>query len=103
MLSAQTLSDLLYTLYNAPAHPEGLWPKFLEDFINTLGVSAAGIVYQDAKRVSYGFNTNARIARMDPLLKKCETLLYYVRCCPTIIASGGPPWTSIPSVQKLPC
>lgn len=56
MISAEALSRLLLVLYSAPASPE-LWPKFLEGFVDALGISGGGIVCQDEKRIKYGYQS----------------------------------------------
>ncbi|HKW65973.1 MAG TPA: helix-turn-helix transcriptional regulator [Terriglobales bacterium] len=58
MISAKALSRLLLTLYSAPSSPQ-LWPTFLEQFVEVLGISGAGIVCQDAKRINYGYSVSA--------------------------------------------
>lgn len=54
-ISTQALSDLLLTLYSAPQSPDQ-WSKFLGKFVRLLGVSGAGIVCQDEKRINYGYS-----------------------------------------------
>lgn len=55
MISSKSLSELLHKLYSAPAMPD-LWAEFLEDFVKLLEIRSAGIVYQDEKRLNYGFS-----------------------------------------------
>ncbi|HJS98218.1 MAG TPA: helix-turn-helix transcriptional regulator [Terriglobales bacterium] len=79
MISTEALSRLLLTLYSAPASPQ-LWPNFLEQFVEVLGISGAGIVCQDKKRVKYGYSATTRV---DPeLLRAYHT--YYGKLDPQI-------------------
>lgn len=57
VVSADAISKLLHTLYTASTYCE-LWPVFLRDFVRMLGVSAAGIICQDEKRVNYGYSVS---------------------------------------------
>jgi DNA-binding CsgD family transcriptional regulator len=53
--SAEALSNLLLTLYAAPAQPD-LWSRFLTDFTTLLGLPGAAILHQDLARERYGFS-----------------------------------------------
>lgn len=56
MVSAQRLSEILHTLYATSAAPE-LWPQFLQQFSNLIGVSGAAIVHHDMGNRRYALNT----------------------------------------------
>jgi DNA-binding CsgD family transcriptional regulator/PAS domain-containing protein len=56
MVSAEAVSRLLYTLYAAPTSPE-LWPTFLQEFVNLMGVSGGGIVQHDMEQQKFGLST----------------------------------------------
>jgi DNA-binding CsgD family transcriptional regulator len=51
----ERLSKLLLTLYAAPAQPD-LWPVFLQDFSNILGLPGAAILHQNLNEDKYGFS-----------------------------------------------
>jgi DNA-binding CsgD family transcriptional regulator len=53
--SAESLSNLLLTLYAAPSQPD-LWPRFLTDFTTLLGLPGAAILHQDLAKEKYGFS-----------------------------------------------
>jgi DNA-binding CsgD family transcriptional regulator len=49
MPSGESLSDLLLTLYSAPLSPE-LWPKFLAELSEMIGLGGAALLHQDLVR-----------------------------------------------------
>lgn len=53
MPSAEALSRLLLKLYAAPTSPD-LWPEFLRDLVEMLGLSGAALTSQDVGNERYG-------------------------------------------------
>ena len=57
MVSAESLSRLLYTLYAASTSPE-LWPQFLQEFTRLMGCSGGGIVQHDMENQKFGLQAH---------------------------------------------
>ena len=57
MVSPESLSRLIYTLYAASTSPE-LWPNFLQELTRLMGVSGGGIVQHDMENQRFGLQTH---------------------------------------------
>lgn len=57
-MSTQALSDLLHTLYAAPADPQ-LWQQFLRDFSVKAKLTGAAILHHDMEHAQYNVQTSS--------------------------------------------